>query len=68
MRRSPGRGLRGYVTAVAGEVPTDIAQLQSMLHNNMIFIPATTLDRAVLIWWLFRRPLAVVAAASASAS
>ena len=54
--------LSGYVTAVAGEVPVDIAQLQSMLHNNMIFIPATTLIGLSLVWWLFRRPLAVVAA------
>jgi len=53
--------LTGYVSAVAGEVPTDIAQLQSMLHNNMIFIPATTVIGLALIWWLFRRPLAVVA-------
>ena len=54
--------LRAYVTAVAGEVPADIAQLQSTLHNNMIFIPATTLIGLALVWWLFRRPLAVVAA------
>ena len=31
-----------------------------MLHNNMIFIPATTLIGLLLVWWLFRRPLAVV--------
>lgn len=55
-------GLDGYVTAVAGEVPADIAQLQAMLHNNMIFIPATTIIGLSMIWWLFRRPLAVVVA------
>lgn len=53
--------LEGYLTAVAGEVPTDVAQLQAMLRNNMIFIPVTTAIGLLLVWWLFRRPLAVVA-------
>lgn len=54
--------LGGYLVAVSGEVPGDVAQLQAMLHNNMIFIPVITLIGLALVWWLFRRPLAVVAA------
>lgn len=53
--------LTGYLVAEAGEVPGDVAQLRAMLHNNMIFIPLTTLIGLALVWWLFRRPLAVVA-------
>ncbi|MES9935752.1 MAG: MMPL family transporter [Sedimenticola sp.] len=52
--------LGGYLTAVAGEVPVDVAELQSMLRDNMVFIPATTTIGLLLIWWLFRRILAVV--------
>jgi len=52
--------LTGYVTAVSGEVPADVAQLLAMLHNNMLFIPLTTFIGLVLIWFLFHRPLAVV--------
>ncbi len=56
--------LEGYVKAVAGQVPVDIAQLESMLRDNMIFIPATTIIGLVLIWLLFRRVLAVFVAGS----
>ncbi|HHI76701.1 MAG TPA: PAS domain-containing protein [Gammaproteobacteria bacterium] len=54
--------LRGYLTAVAGEIPVDVAQLQSMLRDNMIFIPTTVFVELLLVWWLFRRWLAVVLA------
>ncbi|MET0106693.1 MAG: MMPL family transporter [Sedimenticola sp.] len=52
--------LDGYLTAVAGHVPVDVAELRSMLRDNMIFIPATTGIGLLMIWWLFRRVLAVV--------
>ncbi len=51
--------LRGYLTAMAGQIPLDVAELQSMLHDNLVFIPATTITGLLLIWWLFRRLLAV---------
>ncbi len=51
--------LTGYVTATAGQIPLDVAELRSMLHDNMLFIPATVSIGLILIWWLFRRPLAV---------
>lgn len=51
--------LEGYLKGTAGDVPADVAQLVSMLQNNMVFIPVTTTIGLALIWWLFRRPLAV---------
>lgn len=54
--------LSGYLTAVAGQIPVDVGQLRSMLRDNMIFIPATVVTGLALIWWLFRRWLAVVLA------
>ena len=51
--------LEGYLTARTGHTPLDIAELRSMLRDNMIFIPATVLIGLFLIWWLFRRWLAV---------
>ncbi|HPQ24628.1 MAG TPA: MMPL family transporter [Gammaproteobacteria bacterium] len=54
--------LRGYLVAMAGQIPLDVAQLRSMLRDNMIFIPATVATGLALIWWLFRRWLAVMLA------
>jgi predicted RND superfamily exporter protein/transposase-like protein len=54
--------LDGYLVAVAGQIPVDVAQLRSMLHDNMIFIPATVATGLIMIWWLFRRWLAVMLA------
>ena len=52
--------LQGYLAAMAGQIPLDVAELQSMLEVNLIFIPTTMITGLLLIWWLFRRPLAVV--------
>ena len=52
--------LEGYLKAVAGQVPLDVAELTSMLRDNMIFIPATTVIGLILIWALFHRILAVI--------
>lgn len=52
--------LDGYLTAAAGEIPLDVAEFDSMLRDNMIFIPATTLTGLLLIWLLFKRVLALV--------
>lgn len=48
------------LNATAGQVSIDVAQFESMLHDNMIFVPATMAIGLLLIWWLFRRPLAVL--------
>ncbi len=52
--------LRGHLTAVAGQVAVDVAELRAMLHDNMLFIPATVLIGLALIWVLFRRMVALV--------
>jgi predicted RND superfamily exporter protein len=54
--------LGAYLTAMAGEIPVDVAQLRSMLRDNMIFIPATVIIELLLVWWLFRRWLGVMLA------
>ena len=54
--------LSGYLTARTGPIPLDIAELRSMLRDNMTFIPATVVIGLFLIWWLFRRWLAVILA------
>jgi len=55
-------GLEGYLTSVAGQITTDVAQMRSMLRDNMIFIPGTTIVGLFLVWWLFHRWLAMVVA------
>lgn len=55
-------GMREHLTAVSGIVPLEVAQLQSMLRDSMVFIPVTLALGLGLIAWLFRRPLAVLAA------
>ncbi len=54
--------LDGYLIAMAGQIPVDVAQLRSMLRDNMIFIPATVGTGLLMIWWLFRRWIAVMLA------
>ncbi len=52
--------LTGYLKGMAGQITTDVAQMRSMLRDNMIFIPATTVIGLLMIWWLFQRWLAVI--------
>jgi predicted RND superfamily exporter protein len=52
--------LGDYLAARTGPIPLDTAELRSMLRDNMIFIPATVVIGLFLIWWLFRRWLAVI--------
>lgn len=52
--------LSGYLTAIAGQVPLDVAQLRSMLRDNMSFNPITVAIGLSLVWWLYRRWLAVI--------
>jgi uncharacterized protein len=54
--------LDGYLTSVAGQITTDVAQMRSMLRDNMIFIPGTTIVGLFLIWWLFHRWLPMLVA------
>ena len=57
------QGLDPHMTAIAGHVALDVAQLRAMLSDTMAFIPATTAIGLLLLWWLFRRKLVVVLAA-----
>lgn len=52
--------LDGYLSVMAGEIPTDVAQMRAILRDNMIFIPATVILGLLLVWWLFHRVLAVI--------
>ena len=52
--------LGGYLSVMAGEIPTDVAQMRAILRDNMIFIPATVIVGLLLVWWLFHRILAVI--------
>lgn len=52
--------LDGYLSVMAGEIPTDVAQMRAILRDNMIFIPATVIVGLLLVWWLFHRALAVI--------
>ncbi len=52
--------LDAHLAARAGFIPLDTAELRSMLRDNMIFIPTTVVIGLFLIWWLFRRWLAVI--------
>lgn len=52
--------LDGYLSVMAGEIPTDVAQMRAILRDNMIFIPATVIVGLLLVWWLFHRVLAVI--------
>lgn len=54
------QGVRQHIVAVAGEIALDVAQLRSTMRDNLIFIPLTMIGGLLLIWWLFRRVLAVV--------
>lgn len=56
----------GYLTVMAGEIATDVAQMRAILHDNMIFIPATVIVGLLLIWWLFHRFIAVIVAGVAT--
>ncbi|AFL76080.1 efflux RND transporter permease subunit [Thiocystis violascens] len=47
-------GLAGHLTALAGMVPLDAAELRSMLRDNLIFVPLTSLVGLVLLWWMVR--------------
>ncbi len=58
-------GIADHMVAMAGEVALDVAEFESTVQDNLIFIPTTSAVGLLLIWWLYRRPLAVVLAAGA---
>lgn len=56
-------GLAPWRTAMAGHVALDVAQLRAMIGDTLKFVPITTFFGMLLIWWLYRRWLAVVVTA-----
>ncbi|WP_018936898.1 RND family transporter [Thioalkalivibrio sp. ALJ24] len=61
-------GLEGELTAVAGHVALDVAQLRAMIGDLALLVPGTMGIGLLLLWWLFRRWLVVgLAAATISA-
>ena len=55
-------GIASNVSALAGQIALDVAELDSMIWDTVVFIPLTTVVGLFLIWWLFRRWLAVILA------
>ncbi|NKN34299.1 efflux RND transporter permease subunit [Marichromatium bheemlicum] len=56
-------GLEGRLTALAGQVALDVAQLRAMIRDTLTFVPATMGLGLLIIWLLFRRVLAVAVSA-----
>ncbi|MEJ2344257.1 MAG: MMPL family transporter [Gammaproteobacteria bacterium] len=52
-------GLSRDVVAVAGQVALDVAELHSMIRDTTLFVPMIVVVGLLLIWWLFRRWMAV---------
>ncbi|RLK51605.1 hypothetical protein DFR31_1549 [Alkalispirillum mobile] len=69
LRRSIAEhGLEAELTAVAGHVALDVAQLRAMIGDLALLVPGTMGIGLLLLWWLFRRWLVVgLAAATISA-
>ncbi len=55
-------GLDGSLVATAGEIALDVAELKSVLRDSAVFVPITTAAGLVLLWFLFRRRVAIVLA------
>lgn len=53
-------GLMSDVVAIAGNIEIEVAMFETMLDDNMRFIPATIILGIILLWWLFRRILPIV--------
>ncbi len=51
-----------HVAGIGGAIPREIEQYKSMLSDNMMFVPGTMIIGLSLIWFLFRRLMAVVIA------
>lgn len=56
------QGLEERLSAVAGHVALVTTQLNTFLHDLTVFVPTTTAIGLILLWWMFRRSLVVVAA------
>ncbi|WPL16106.1 transport protein [Thiorhodovibrio winogradskyi] len=55
--------LDDHLTAVAGQIALDVAQLRAMIHDTLVLVPATLGFGLLIIWLMFRRWLAVAVSA-----
>lgn len=67
-RQIDATGLSPWLTAVAGHVALDVAQLRAMIVDLATLIPGTMGIGLLLLWWLFRRWLVVALAAATIAA
>lgn len=56
-------GAQSQFAGAAGPIALDVAQFAAMKRDAMSSIPLTALVGILLIWWIFRRPMAVALAA-----
>ena len=61
-------GLETALTALAGPIALDVAQLRAMVRDNVVFIPGVLLLGLTLLWLLFHRWLVLVAAVATTAA
>ncbi len=54
--------LNKYIAAKAGPIVVEIEQFRSMILDMMIFVPGTVLTGLILIWFMYKRLIAVVVA------
>ncbi|MCF7977196.1 MAG: MMPL family transporter [Chromatiaceae bacterium] len=55
--------LDDQLTAIAGQIALDVAQLRAMIHDTLVLVPSTLGLGLVIIWLMFRRWLAVAVSA-----
>lgn len=53
-------GIEPYLFGLSGNTSLDVAQLRSMIRDTLVFVPATTLLGLALMWFMFRRVLALM--------
>ena len=53
-------GLESALYGLSGNTSLDVAQLRSMIRDTAVFVPATTILGLALVWFMFRRVLALV--------
>lgn len=56
-------GLKQYVKAKAGPIVVEIEQYRSMIRDMLIFVPGTVFMGLILIWFMYKRLIAVLTAA-----
>jgi hypothetical protein len=53
-------GIESALYGLSGNTSLDVAELRSMIRDTLVFVPATTILGLALMWFMFRRVLALV--------